>query len=224
MYNVLLLHEMLKSDYKVKEYLALGGYAVKEDNLLEDDYIKGLRYFDLVLIECNKMDLCVEVVGKVRQLVQVPIVILSERDDEWEKIRLFQGGIDDYLAKPYWQGEFLARIQAHLERYKRLTRPFGIIKVNELEINAFSRRVTVEGKEVELSLKEFDLLIYLAQHMDRAITKEELYEAVWKDDLADGFYNTVAVHVKRVRAKIEKDIENPRYIQTVWGVGYIFQS
>lgn len=224
MCNVLLLHEMLKSDYKVKEYLALGGYTVEEDNLLENDYINHLRHFDLVLIECNKVDLCVEAVGKVRQLVPIPIVVLSERDDEWEKIRLFQSGIDDYLAKPYWQGEFLARIHAHLERYKRLTRPFGIIKVNGLEINAFSRRVIVEGKEVELSLKEFDLLVYLAQHMDRAITKEEIYEAVWKDDLADGFYNTVAVHVKRIRAKIEMDIENPKYIQTVWGVGYILRS
>lgn len=224
MYNVLILHEMLKNDYKIKEYLALGGYAIKEENLLEEDYKKVLRHFDLVLIECNKVDLCADAVGQIRQLVQIPIVVLSERDDEWEKIRLFQGGIDDYLAKPYWQGEFLARIQAHLERYKRLTRPFGIIKVNELEINAFSRRVTVEGKDVELSLKEFEVLIYLAQHMDRAITKEEIYEAVWKDNLADGVYNTVAVHVKKIRAKIEKDIDNPRYIQTVWGVGYLFQS
>lgn len=224
MYNVLILHEMLKNDYKIKEYLALGGYAVKEENLLEEDYTKVLRHFDLVLIECNKVDLCAEVVDRIRQFVQIPIVVLSERDDEWEKIRLFQRGIDDYLAKPYWQGEFLARIQAHLERYKRLTRPFGIIKVNELEINAFSRRVTVEGKDVELSLKEFEVLIYLAQHMDRAITKEEIYEAVWKDNLADGVYNTVAVHVKKIRGKIEKDIDNPRYIQTVWGVGYIFQS
>lgn len=224
MYNVLLLHEMTKNEYKVKEYLALGGYEVQEENLLEEEYIKKLRQFDLVLVECSKVDLCSEVVDKIRQLVQIPIIILSEKDEEWEKIRLFQKGIDDYLAKPYWQGEFLARVQAHMERYKRLTRPFGIIKVDELEINAFSRRVTINGKDVDLRLKEFDVLIYLAQHMDRAVTKKEIYEAVWKDNLADGFYNTVAVHVKKIRAKIEKDVENPRYIQTVWGVGYLFQS
>lgn len=224
MYNVLLLHEVMKSDYRVKEYLALGGYVVKEDTLLEDSYIKNLRCYDMILIECNKMDLCVEVVEKIRRLVQIPVVVLSERDDEWEKIRLFQLGIDDYLAKPYWQGEFLARAQAHLERYHRLTRPFGIIKVNDLEINVFSRRVTVEGADVELSVKEFDLLIYLAQHMDCVITKEKIYEDVWKDDLADGCYNTIAVHIKRIRMKIEKDPKNPKYIQTVWGVGYLFRS
>ena len=128
------------------------------------------------------------------------------------------------MVKPYWQGEFLARIQAHIERYKSLTRPFGMISVDGLEINAFSRRVLLEGKEIELRLKEFDVLLYLAQHMDRAVTKKEIYEEIWKDNLADGFYNTVAVHVKRIRAKIEKDVENPRYIQTVWGIGYQFRS
>lgn len=224
MYNVLLLHEMLESDYKVKEYLSLGGYKICEDMMEGEAYVQRLHGYDLVLLECDEMELCLEVVRKVRLLVQVPIVVLSERDNEWEKISLFQSGIDDYMVKPYWQGEFLARIQAHVERYKRLTRPFGLIQVEDLEINAFSRIVTLKGEEIELRPKEYEVLLYLAQRMNEAITKKEIYEAVWKDDLADGFYNTVAVHVKKIRAKIEKDVDNPRYIQTVWGIGYQFRS
>lgn len=224
MYQVLLLNEMSNNNHRVKEYLSLGGYAIKEQELYEEDVLKDLHCFDLILIESDEVEQCIEVVRRVRCKVQIPIIVLSDRDDEWEKICLFRNGIDDYLVKPYWQGEFLARIHAHIERYKRLTRPFGMIKVDGLEINAFSRRVLLNGKEVELRLKEFDVLLYLAQHMDRAVTKKEIYEEIWKDDLADGFYNTVAVHVKRIRAKIERDVENPRYIQTVWGIGYQFRS
>ncbi len=224
MYQILLLNEMSYNNHRVSEYLSLGGYAIKEQELTQEDFLKDLHVYDLILIESNETEQCVEIVAKIRCIAQIPIIVLSERDDEWEKIGLFQKGIDDYLVKPYWQGEFLARIQAHIERYKSLTRPFGMIKVDGLEINAFSRKVVLDGTEVTLRLKEFDVLLYLAQHMDRVVTKKEIYEEIWRDDLADGFYNTVAVHVKRIRAKIEKDVENPRYIQTVWGIGYQFRS
>ncbi len=224
MYQILLLNEMSYNNHRVREYLSLGGYAIREQQLDQEDFLKDLHFYDLILIESDEMEQCIAVVKNVRCKVQIPIIVLSERDDEWEKICLFRNGIDDYLVKPYWQGEFLARIQAHIERYKSLTRPFGMIKVDGLEINAFSRRVMLDGEEVELRLKEFDVLLYLAQHMDQAVTKKKIYEEIWKDDLGDDFYNTVAVHVKRIRAKIEKDVENPRYIQTVWGIGYQFRS
>jgi len=127
-------------------------------------------------------------------------------------------------VKPYMQGELLARLQGHIERYKSLTRPFGVIKVEDLEINSFSRRVYLNGIEVDLRLKEFEVLLYLAQHMNIVLTKEQIYQTVWKDNLADTFYNTVAVHVMKIRGKIEKDVDNPRYIETVWGVGYRFRA
>lgn len=224
MYDVLLLHEMLENDCKIKDYLQLGDYNVVEENPLEDEYESNLQHFDIIVIESNELETCLKVGREVRKKTQVPIIVLSDRDEEWEIIRLFKVGIDDYVVKPCWQGELMARIQARIERYKHLTRPFGIIKVDELEINAFSRRVFLQGREVEMRLKEFEILLYLAQRIDDVVTKEELYEEVWKDNLADGFYNSVAVHVKKIRDKIEADVNNPRYIETVWGIGYRFRS
>lgn len=224
MYNVLLLHEMLESDCRIKDYLQLGNYNVEEKHLTEDEYESKLQHFDIILIESDKLETCLDVGRKVRDKTQVPIIVLSDRDEECEIIRLFQVGIDDYVVKPCWQGELMARIKARIERYRHLTKPFGVIKVNGLEINAFSRRVYLHGQEVELRLKEFEILLYLAQHIDVVVTKEELYEEVWKEALAGAFDNSVAVQVKKLREKIEPNINNPRYIETVWGIGYRFRS
>lgn len=224
MYHILLLHEMLERDCRMKEYLQLGGYHVVEEHMENDKYMKEVRHFDAILIESDQLELVSNIVLQIRKITQIPIIILSNRNDEWEKIRLFQNGIDDYLANPYWHGECMARLRTHIERYRRLTRPFGIIKVEGLEINALSRQVFRDGCEVEMRSKEFDVLLHLAQHMNEVVKKEDIYEAVWKDDLADGFYNSVAVHIKKIREKIEKDSSNPRYIETVWGVGYRFKA
>lgn len=224
MYNLLLLHEMSEDNCKLKDYLRLSSFSVTEADVEEEYSFRDLPQFHLILLECDKLDLCLQITENIRNNAQIPIVVLSEKDDEWEKIRLFQMGIDDYLVKPYWQGELTARIQAHISRYKRLTRPFGIIRVDNLEIHALSRRVFLDGEEIELRLKEFEVLLYLAQRMGKVVTKKEIYESIWKDNLADTFYNTVAVHVKKVRGKIEKDANNPQFIETVWGVGYRFRS
>jgi len=223
-YHILFLHEMPEYDCRVQDYLRLAGYEVKEALLSERSYENELRRYDMILFDYVAPDTLMQVVGRIRSKVQIPIIILSEENDEWEKIKLFQAEIDDYIVKPYGQGEFLARIQAHIERYKRLTKPIGIIRVEDLEIHAFSRKVYLNDNEVELRLKEFDVLLYLAKHMDEVVSKQELYEAVWGDGLNDGLYNSVAVHVKKIRGKIEKDINNPRYIETVWGVGYRLRS
>ncbi len=224
MYHILFLHEMPEYDCRVQDYLRLAGYEVKEALLSERSYENELRRYDMILFDYVAPDTLMQVVGRIRSKVQIPIIILSEENDEWEKIKLFQAEIDDYIVKPYGQGEFLARIQAHIERYKRLTKPIGIIRVEDLEIHAFSRKVYLNDNEVELRSKEFDVLLYLAKHMDEVVSKQDLYEAVWGDGLNDGLYNSVAVHVKKIRGKIEKDINNPRYIETVWGVGYRLRS
>ncbi len=224
MYNVLLLHEANNYDVRVKEYLSLGECHIEIMCLSDRTYLNHLHGVDIVLMDCDDILTCLKSVREIRSHEQFPIVVLSEQDDEWEKIRLFQNGIDDYVVKPYWQGELLARMQAHVERYKRLTRPFGVIRVEDLELNTLSRVVTLDGKEIDLRPKEFEVLLYLTQHMNEVVTKKELYEKVWKEGIADEFYNTVAVHVKKIREKIEKDVTNPRYIQTVWGVGYMLRS
>ncbi len=224
MYRILLLHEIPDYDCRVQDYLQLAGYQVKDALLSERKYESELRRYDMIIIDYVTIDGLMKVVEYIRDKVQIPIIILSEQNDEWEKIKLFRAEIDDYIVKPYSQGEFLARIQAHIERYKRLTKPVGIIRVEDLEINAFSRKVYLREQEVEMRLKEFDVLLYLAKHMDEVVTKQALYEAVWGDGLNDGLYNSVAVHVKKIRGKIENDINNPRYIETVWGVGYRLRS
>ena len=224
MYYILLLHEQPGDGSRVKDYVQLSGYEVLEGDLQHIDRIwEILHRCKLVLLECNKVEVYYKVCSRIREMTQVPIMVLSDCDGEWEKIKMFEAGADDYLTAPYQQTELVARIRAHIDRYHRLTRPFGYIKIRDLKINVFERRVYMKDEMVFLRLKEFDILLYLAQRPNRVVTKEDIYMAVWKDDqVIDNFYNTVAVHVKRVREKIEEDIENPQYIQTVWGVGYRF--
>lgn len=220
MYRVLLLHEMSESGRRISDYLRLAGYQVCEEQIDLFKFEAKHNRFDLVLLDSEKVEWRIHTCEKLRKRTGIPIIVLSNKRDEWEMIQLFRMGIDDYMVQPYWQGEFMARIQAHIERYKNLTQPQGIVRVNDLEINAFSRSVYKDGELLDLRLKEFDVLLYMAQHPNQVLTKEEIYEAVWKDDLGSGFFNSVAVHIKRIRSKIEEDDSNPQYIETVWGVGY----
>ena len=224
MYHILLLHEKMEDNSRVKDYVQLSGYEVIEGDLQHiDDILEELPRCKLVLVECNRVEIYYKVCSLIREMTRVPIMVLSDIDGEWEKIKMFEAGVDDYLTTPYRQAELVARIRAHIDRYHQLTRPFGIIKIRDLKINVFERRVYMKGEMLSLRLKEFDVLLYLAQRPNKVITKEDIYMAVWKDSSVLGnFYNTVAVHVKRVREKIEEDIENPQYIETVWGVGYRF--
>lgn len=224
MYYILLLHEKQDGNSRLRDYVQLGGYEVMEGDLQHIDRIWEMLYScKLVLVECNNVEAYFGVCGQIREMTRVPIMVVSDCDGEWEKIKMFEAGVDDYLTAPYRQTELVARIRAHIDRYYQLTRPFGIIKVRDLEINIFERRVYLGGELVGLRLKEFDTLLYLAQRPNKVVTKEDIYMAVWKDSsIVDNFYNTVAVHVKRVRERIEEDIENPKYIETVWGIGYRF--
>lgn len=225
LYRIFLLQKMPEEYCRIKDYLQLSGCEVVEgvfDQISHYEEIIG--NVDLVLVSCDDAEANFKVCRGIREMTQIPIIVLSKEDDEWVKIKMFQSGADDYLVEPFSQGELIARIQAHIIRYKRLTRPFGYIQVRGLEIEVFSRRVLVDGKEIFMTVKEFDVLLYLAQRPNQAVAKEEVYEAVWQDELGEGYYNSVAVHVKRIRKKIEKDPENPKYIETVWGMGYRFRA
>lgn len=224
MYYILLLHEQLGGESRVRDYVRLSGYEVIEGDLQHLDRIwEVLHCCKLVLIECDKVEAYFGACNQIREMTRVPIMVVSNCDGEWEKIKMFEAGVDDYLTAPYRQTELVARIRAHIDRYHQLTRPFGIIKIRDLQINVFERRVYMKEELIGLRLKEFDTLLYLAQRPNKVVTKEDIYMAVWKDSrVVDNFYNTVAVHVKRVRERIEEDIENPQYIETVWGIGYRF--
>ena len=115
-------------------------------------------------------------------------------------------------------------MQAHIARYRRLTRPFGYIRVRGLCIEVLSRRVLLDNEEVFFTAREFDVLLYLAQRADEVVSKQDLYIAVWEDQLGDGYYNSVSAYIKKIRKKIERDPENPQYIETIWGIGYRFRT
>lgn len=223
MYKILLLRERLEKKSKIRDYVQLSGYQVIECKLSSISKSEDLLFcVDLILLECNKVELYFGVCEWIREMTRIPIMVLSECGEEWEKIRMFQAGADDYMVMPYSQVELIARMNMHIERFRQLTRPFGIIEVRDLQINAFNHQVLLRGRHVPMRLKEFELLFYMAQMQNRVLSKEEIYCAVWKQEMGDTYYNTVAVHIKRVREKIEDDIENPKYIETVWGIGYRF--
>lgn len=222
--RILLLHEEHGWNEKTKDYLQLAGYEIIERNI--DGLEKSRLVFQnikVILIEGEEISFCSKMCKKVRQITDKPIMILSPKGDEWEKIKIFQSGADDYMVSPCLQSELMARIRAHIECYNRLSRSVELIQVRGMVINRLTRRVYMNGNLVPLRLKEFDILLYLVQNSNRVVTKEELYHVIWKTGgYVDAFSNTVAVHIKRIREKIEADVENPQYVVTVWGAGYRF--
>lgn len=222
--KILLLHEEQDWCERVRDYLELGGYAVLEGKLNSvAQYHNTYEKADVIVLECDRIDMHVSHCEMIREMTNKPIVVLSQCGTEWEKVRMFQAGADDYMVSPYMQAELMARLKAHMSRYHRLTGPAGIIRARDLQIDTFMRVVTVRNKVVSMRLKEYDVLLYLARNGDRVVTKEEIYHAIWQtEDSPAPYTNTVAVHVMRIREKIEIDPEVPQYIQTVWGVGYQF--
>lgn len=224
MYHVFLMYKKPEKSNRICGYLRLSGCKVLEGELCKAaECEEMIQESDLVLIHHGQAEECIEICEYLRMFTQIPIIVLSERDDEWEKIRLFQAGLDDYIVEPFSQGELIARIQAHVNRYRRLTRPFGYIENKSLVIESLDRRVLLSGVEIFMTVKEFDLLLYLAKRPNQVITKEEIYTEVWKDEMGEGYYNAVAAYINRIRKKIEADPGNPQYIETVWGIGYRFR-
>lgn len=224
MERILLLHEKMKWNNRTVDFLRLSGYEVMEE---EPDNLEGqkvsLQLAGAILMECEDAITYSDTCKRLRGLTDKPIMILSHLGEEWEKVKMFQCGADDYLASPYLQTELIARLRAHMECYRRLTKGVGVLKSQDMVINAFTRKVYIREELVALRMKEFDILLYLAQHSGRVVTKEELYQMVWRTEhFIANYSNTVAVHIKRIREQVEDDIENPQYIKTVWGIGYQF--
>jgi DNA-binding response OmpR family regulator len=159
--------------------------------------------------------------------------MVSAKDEDADKIRGLGLGADDYIAKPFSPTELVARVKAHIAQYERLTnkgrdsasvgKKSDELKAGQIKANLATHRVYVNDAEVELKNKEYELLTYLIANPDLVFSKEHLYERIWGMD-AYGDLKTVAVHINRLREKIEKDPQNPKYIQTVWGAGYRFKA
>lgn len=182
-----------------------------------------LIVLDLMLPGIDGFEVC----RAIRSAKDTPILMVSAKKEDIDKIRGLGLGADDYMTKPFSPSELVARVNAHISRYRRLTGQESgkskILEIRGLVIDPVSRRVYVNGKEVVLTTKEFDLLLYVASNPNRVFTKEELFEKVWGLD-SQGNITTVTVHIRKLREKIEVDPANPQYIETIWGVGYRFET
>lgn len=211
-----------------KDYLELSGFDVQ----IERDGDAGLQtaltqdldllILDLMLPGTDGFEIC----RLVREQKDIPVIIVSAKKDDIDKIRGLGLGADDYMTKPFSPSELVARVKAHLARYERLvrfnTRDNDIVEIRGIKIDRTARRVWVNGVERSLTTKEFDLLTFLAQNPNRVFTKEELFREIWAME-SIGDIATVTVHIKKIREKIEFDTSKPQYIETIWGVGYRFK-
>ncbi|MCI9217960.1 response regulator transcription factor [Lachnospiraceae bacterium 42-17] len=211
-----------------KDYLELSGFEVEVANdgetglrrALEEDY--SLFILDLMLPGVDGFEIC----RKIRDEKNTPIIMVSAKKDDIDKIRGLGLGADDYMTKPFSPSELVARVKAHLARYDRLTGSAvsknKVIEIRGLKIDTTARRVWINGVEKTFTTKEFDLLTFLAGHPNHVYTKEELFREIW-DMESIGDIATVTVHIKKIREKVELDTSNPQYIETIWGVGYRFK-
>ena len=190
------------------------------EKALKDEY--SLFILDLMLPGVDGFEIC----KKIREEKNTPIIMVSAKKDDIDKIRGLGLGADDYMTKPFSPSEMVARVKAHLARYDRLTgsavEKNKIIEIRGLRIDTTARRVWVNDVEKTFTTKEFDLLTFLASHPNHVYTKEELFREIW-DMESIGDIATVTVHIKKIREKVEVDTSNPQYIETIWGVGYRFK-
>lgn len=211
-----------------KDYLELSGFEVETENDGAEGLKKALgEEFDLFILDLMLPGVDgFEICRKVREVKNTPIIMVSAKKEDIDKIRGLGLGADDYITKPFSPSEMVARVKAHLARYERLigsSMPDNeIIEIRGLKIDKTARRVWVNGEEKNFTTKEFDLLTFLAQNPNHVYTKEELFNKIW-DMESIGDIATVTVHIKKIREKIEFNTAKPQYIETIWGVGYRFK-
>ncbi|RAW15139.1 MULTISPECIES: response regulator transcription factor [Paenibacillus] len=228
MTNILIIEDETTIAELERDYFELNGFSVElchtgDEGLklaLEGSY--NLIIVDLMLPGLDGFECC----RRIREVKEVPILVVSAKKEEIDKIRTFNLGVDDFITKPFSPSELVARAKAHLTRYERLlgkSKPAeqDEIHIRGLHIDKGARRVFANGEEVAITTKEFDLLVFLASHPNRVFSKADLFERIWGMD-SSGDIATVTVHIRKLRGKLEADPKNPEYIETVWGAGYRF--
>lgn len=228
MSKILIVEDEISIAELEKDYLELSGFEVEIEvtgekgleRALKEDF--DLFILDLMLPNIDGFEIC----RKIREIKNIPIILVSAKKDDIDKIRGLGLGADDYMTKPFSPSELVARVKAHLARYDRLigsnAQESEIIEIRGIKIDKTARRVYINGEERNFTTKEFDLLTFLAQNPNHVYTKEELFTKVW-DMESIGDIATVTVHIKKIREKIEFDTSKPQYIETIWGVGYRFK-
>jgi len=232
MKRILIVEDDISIANLQKDYLELEGFRVD----IVDNGTAALKFLERESVDLVILDIMLPgldgfgVLRTIREDEAIPVLLVSAREEELYKIKGLDLGADDYITKPFSPAELVARVKAHLARYDRMKERFvgqsAVNKSNRLHVRGLTidkdaRQVFVNGKEVVLAQKEFDLLLFLLQNANRVFSKEELFERVWGMD-ALGDASTVTVHIARIREKLEDNPSKPQYIGTVWGVGYKF--
>ena len=213
-----------------KDYLELSGFDV----VIENTGDKGLKAalseeFDLIVLDLMLPVIDgYEICRRVREKKNIPIIMVSAKKEDIDKIRGLGIGADDYMTKPFSPSELVARVKAHLARYERLVgsnvKANEIIEIRGIKIDKTARRVYINGEEKAFTTKEFDLLTFLAENPNHVFTKEELFNKIWDmESFSQNDIATVTVHIKKIREKVELNTSKPQYIETIWGVGYRFK-
>ena len=211
-----------------KDYLELNDFEVMIENSGDTGLATALKEnFDLIILDLMLPGIDgFEICKRIREEKNVPILMVSAKKDDIDKIRGLGLGADDYLTKPFSPSELVARVKAHMARYNRLvgthTKENDMVEIRGIRIDKTARRVFVDDVERPFTTKEFDLLTFLAENPNHVFTKEELFREIWDMDSV-GDIATVTVHIKKIREKIEGNSSKPQYIETIWGVGYRFK-
>ncbi|MFL0194935.1 response regulator transcription factor [Clostridium sp. WILCCON 0269] len=230
MKKILIIEDDISIAELERDYLEINGYSVDMENSGDMGLLKAKQKdFDLIILDLMLPNVDgFEICRNLRSEKNIPILMVSARKEDIDKIRGLGLGADDYITKPFSPSELVARVKAHISRYERLVdhnkkNASDIIKIRGISIDKTSRKVYVNGNEVEFTLKEFDLLLLLASNPNRVFSKEELFERIWGLE-STGDIPTVTVHIRKLREKIEFDASNPKYIETIWGIGYRFEA
>ena len=228
MSKILIIEDEVAIAELQKDYLEINEFEVT----IENDGAKGLdaalkQDFDLVILDLMLPGMDgYEICKNIRNEKNIPIIIVSAKKDDIDKVRGLGLGADDYMTKPFSPSELVARVKAHLSRYERLVssnqKSNDMVEIRGIKIDKTARRVYINGEEKVFTTKEFDLLTFLAENPNRVFSKDELFREIW-DMESIGDIATVTVHIKKIREKIEDDTSNPQYIETIWGVGYRFK-
>ncbi len=213
-----------------KDYLILSGYDVTIagtgteglSKAIENDY--DLILLDIMLPGSDGFAIC----KRLREKKDIPVLFVSAKKESYDKIQGFGLGADDYIVKPFDPSELVARVKAHIARFEKLTtrnegKRKAVIEYGDLTIDEDARMVMKKGKEIGFTSKEYEILLLLMKSPNIVFSREQIYDKVWGMD-AYGDTATVTVHLNRIREKIEDDANNPRYIQTIWGIGYRFRT
>lgn len=225
--RVLLIEDEVSIAELQRDYLEINDFQVDIQHSGETGLHCALRenydliILDIMLPKVNGFEIC----RQVRAVKDIPILLVSAKKEDIDKIRGLGLGADDYITKPFSPSELVARVKAHIARYERLSantiKHGNTLYIHGISIDQAARKVHINDHEVSFTTKEFDLLTFLVMHPNQVLSKEQLFERIWGLDSA-GDLSTVVVHVRKLREKIERDPANPQYIETVWGAGYRF--